>query len=57
MTQQDTQGARQYADAPIYARLVKERGDVVEDARRVAAQALRQADPAVHFNSLKWARA
>ncbi|MGW7054454.1 hypothetical protein [Streptomyces sp. NPDC054887] len=52
MHQQD--GARlASSDAPIYARLVMERGDVPSEVRRVAEQTLREADRAVDFRSVR----
>jgi hypothetical protein len=36
-------------DAPIYTRLVKERGDVLAEVRRTAEQARRDAQPALDF--------
>lgn len=49
MTQQNTTATQQHTDAPIYAKLVKERGDVLEDTRQVAARVLRQAEQAVRL--------
>ena len=53
VTHQNTTAAEQHTDAPIYAELVKERGDVLEDTRQVAAKVLRQAEQAVRFSSLR----
>ncbi|MGW2421392.1 hypothetical protein ACWC0C_19460 [Streptomyces sp. NPDC001709] len=43
-------------DAPIYAGLVRELGDVPADARRAAQMALKKADPAVYFGTFAEAR-
>ncbi|MEY9842688.1 hypothetical protein [Streptacidiphilus sp. EB103A] len=40
-------------DAPIYAQLVRERGDVPSEARRAAEEALRRSANAVDFR-LPW---
>lgn len=40
------------ADAPIYARLVEEFGDVPAEVERAAAQILRDSDRAIDFSSL-----
>jgi hypothetical protein len=53
VTQQHTTATQQHTDAPIYAQLVKERGDVLEDTRQVAAKVLRQAEQAVRLSSLR----
>ncbi|MER5363258.1 hypothetical protein [Streptomyces sp. NPDC002785] len=41
------------AEAPIYARLVEEHGDVPAETRRVAEQTLREADRAIDFSSVR----
>lgn len=41
------------SDAPLYAGLVKELGDVPAEVERAAAQLLREADQAVDFSSLR----
>ncbi|MFR9674193.1 hypothetical protein [Streptomyces sp. TR06-5] len=38
------------ADAPIYADLVQEQGDVIEEARRVAEQAERDVSEVMDFS-------
>ncbi|WP_164662343.1 hypothetical protein [Streptomyces sp. S1D4-20] len=38
-------------DAPIYAGLVRELGDVPADARHAVQVALKQADPAAYFGT------
>ncbi|GAA3712171.1 hypothetical protein ACRWOO_16480 [Streptomyces sp. NEAU-PBA10] len=43
-------GVASTSDAPIYAGLVEERGDVLAEVRRTAEQALRQADQALDFS-------
>ncbi|MFB7368461.1 hypothetical protein ACFC0D_01230 [Streptomyces sp. NPDC056222] len=45
--------SRAAADAPIYATLVRERGDVPAEARQVAARVLEEADRAVDFSSVR----
>ncbi|OEJ43104.1 hypothetical protein AR457_02290 [Streptomyces agglomeratus] len=51
---QQQDGARSApSDAPIYARLVMERGDVPTEVRRVAEAVLREADRAVDFGSVR----
>lgn len=40
-------------DAPIYAQLVLERGDILSETRRAAEEALRRAASAVDFR-LPW---
>ncbi|WP_329020794.1 hypothetical protein [Streptomyces sp. NBC_01601] len=52
VTQQNITATQHQADAPIYAKLVKERGDVLEDTRRVAARVLHQAEQAVGLSSV-----
>ncbi|MFD4943672.1 hypothetical protein ACFVYE_18745 [Streptomyces sp. NPDC058239] len=41
------------SEAPIYARLVEEHGDVPAETRRVAEQTLREADRAVDFSGVR----
>ncbi|MGW3196755.1 hypothetical protein ACWDBD_19615 [Streptomyces sp. NPDC001118] len=53
VTHQKTTSTEQHTDAPIYAELVKERGDVLEDTRQVAAKVLRQAEQAVRLSSMR----
>lgn len=43
-------GVASTSDAPIYAGLVEERGDVLAEVRRTAEQALRQADQVLDFS-------
>ncbi|MBT2438648.1 hypothetical protein J7E93_00595 [Streptomyces sp. ISL-36] len=52
MNQHDHMG-RAAGDAPIYATLVQERGDVPADVRQAAARLLEEADRAVDFSSLR----
>ncbi|MFF9016977.1 hypothetical protein ACF09C_28905 [Streptomyces sp. NPDC014870] len=52
MNQYDPMG-RAAGDAPIYATLVRERGDVPAEARQVAARVLEEADRAVDFSSVR----
>jgi hypothetical protein len=40
------------SDAPIYAGLVEERGDVLAEVRRTAEQALREAGRALDFSRI-----
>ncbi|MFF3940510.1 hypothetical protein [Streptomyces phaeofaciens] len=40
------------ADAPIYARLVAELGDVPAEVERAAAQILKESDRVIDFSSL-----
>ncbi|MFC8276832.1 hypothetical protein ACFUJR_30765 [Streptomyces sp. NPDC057271] len=44
---------RAAGDAPIYATLVRERGDVPAEARRVAERVLEEVDRAVDFSSVR----
>ncbi|MEU4262807.1 hypothetical protein ACYCCF_29520 [Streptomyces argenteolus] len=41
------------SDAPIYAGLVEEQGDVPAEVRRVAEQTLREVDRALDFSSVR----
>jgi hypothetical protein len=41
------------AEAPIYDRLVEERGDVLADVRRTAEQTLREVDRAMNFSGVR----
>lgn len=41
------------SEAPIYARLVEEHGDVLAETRRVAEQTLREADRAIDFSGVR----
>ncbi|WP_185297031.1 hypothetical protein [Streptomyces finlayi] len=41
------------SEAPIYASLVQEHGDVLAEVRRVAEQALRDAERAIDFSDLR----
>ncbi|MEV4947402.1 hypothetical protein [Streptomyces sp. NPDC053755] len=52
MNQYDHTG-RPTGDAPIYATLVRERGDVPAEVKRVAAQVLEEADRVVNFGSIR----
>lgn len=52
MNQYDHLG-RAASDAPIYATLIRERGDVPAEARQVAARVLEEADRAVDFSSVR----
>ncbi|NUK25599.1 hypothetical protein [Streptomyces lunaelactis] len=45
------------ADAPIYAGLIEERGDVPADVRRTAEQAWREVGRAMDFSDVRPARA
>ncbi|MCX4783903.1 MULTISPECIES: hypothetical protein [unclassified Streptomyces] len=49
MTEQTAAGATALSDAPIYADLVQERGDVLAAVRRTAEQTHRTADRALNF--------
>lgn len=49
MTEQTAAGATPLGDAPIYAGLVEERGDVLAAVRRTADQTRRTADRALDF--------
>ncbi|QEU76233.1 hypothetical protein CP967_33475 [Streptomyces nitrosporeus] len=40
-------------DAPIYAGLVEEQGDVPAEVRRVAEETLREVDRALDFSSVR----
>ncbi|MBW3356769.1 hypothetical protein [Streptomyces sp. 09ZI22] len=40
-------------DAPIYAGLVEEQGDVLAEVRRVAEEVLRDADRAIDFGGVR----
>ncbi|MFJ4963293.1 hypothetical protein ACIP6P_12745 [Streptomyces sp. NPDC088729] len=40
-------------DAPIYASLVEEQGDVPAEVRRVAEEVLRDADRAIDFGGVR----
>ncbi|WP_274036496.1 hypothetical protein [Streptomyces sp. MMBL 11-1] len=40
-------------DAPIYSRLVRERGDVLTETRNVADQVLRQARDALDWSGVR----
>ncbi|MEV1047483.1 hypothetical protein [Streptomyces sp. NPDC049916] len=42
-------------EAPIYAGLVEEQGDVLAEVRRVAEEVLRDADRAVDFGTVRQA--
>ncbi|MCX4826762.1 hypothetical protein OG883_44780 [Streptomyces sp. NBC_01142] len=50
MNTPQTAGLAEAGDAPIYAGLVEERGDVLAEVRRTAEQALREAGPALDFS-------
>ncbi|MFE5096810.1 hypothetical protein ACFRCI_42515 [Streptomyces sp. NPDC056638] len=41
------------SEAPIYARLVEEHGDVPAETRRVAEQTLREANHAIDFSGVR----
>ncbi|MFD4693770.1 hypothetical protein [Streptomyces sp. NBC_00683] len=41
------------SDAPIYAGLVEEQGDVPAEVRRVAEQTLREVDRALDFSAVR----
>ncbi|MDI3403750.1 hypothetical protein [Streptomyces cavernicola] len=45
------------AEAPIYADLVEERGDVPAEVRQAAEEALREADRVLDFSTLEVAAA
>ena len=53
VTQHNTTATQQHADPPIYAELVEERGNVLEETRQVADRVLRQAEQAVRLSSLR----
>lgn len=40
-------------EAPIYAGLVEEHGDVLAEVRRVAEEVLREADRAIDFGAVR----
>ncbi|MEW2085865.1 hypothetical protein [Streptomyces sp. NPDC005283] len=41
------------SDAPIYARLVDERGDVLAEARRTAEQTQQELERTMNFNGVR----
>lgn len=41
------------SEAPIYAGLVEEHGDVMAEVRRVAEETMREADQAVDFSDIR----
>ncbi|MFJ3086536.1 MULTISPECIES: hypothetical protein [unclassified Streptomyces] len=41
------------SQAPIYAGLVEEHGDVMAEVRRVAEETMREADQAVDFSDIR----
>ncbi|MCX0247675.1 hypothetical protein ACGFR6_31995 [Streptomyces sp. NPDC048567] len=41
------------SDAPIYAGLVEEHGDVMAEVRRVAEETMREADRAIDFSDIR----
>ncbi|MGW4566971.1 hypothetical protein ACWEN3_32780 [Streptomyces sp. NPDC004561] len=51
MSQHDVTG-HAWGDAPIYDRLVQERGDIPADVNAAATRLLRETDRAINFGSL-----
>ncbi|MGW0549458.1 hypothetical protein [Streptomyces sp. Wb2n-11] len=42
-----------HAEAPIYAGLIEERGDVPAEVRQIAEQTLREVEQAMDFSSVR----